>query len=424
MEQPTKINQLVENLFRHESGKLVAVLTKVLGAENIDLAEDVVQDAILEAISQWAYRGVPENPMGWLYNVAKYKAINYVNKNTIKRKYSTEAARLLQSERTAEPALHHFFSDKEIADDQLRMMFTCCHPSISPDSQIALTLKTLCGFSIPEIARAFLTTEETINKRLVRARQVLRESNIRFEVPLGNELNKRIEAVLETVYLIFNEGYNSSYGFEIIKFELCEEAIRLAQLIASHAMITDKHPVYALLSLMLLNASRFKSRIDENGKIVDLARQDRTQWNKDFIRKGIEYLSKSVETHAVSKYQILATISAHHCTAYSDETTNWPGILELYNHLAKIDSSPIILLNKAVATSKVIGLKQATEDLLNLSSDTLLSKYPYYYSTLGELYLLQKDNRKAFVHFKKAISLSANQKETDYLNDKLKLCQP
>lgn len=422
MDHQTEINQLVENLFRHESGKLVSVLTKVLGADNIDLAEDVVQDAIIEAINQWTYKGVPENPTGWLYNVAKYKAINYVNKEKVRRKYSTEAANFLQSEWTAEPAINHFLSDKEIADDQLRMIFTCCHPAISPDSQIALTLKTLCGFSIPEIARAFLSNEENINKRLVRARQIIRDSKIKFEIPLDSELNRRLDTVLETIYLIFNEGYNSSFGFEIIKYELCEEAIRLAQLIADHPTISDKHETYALLSMMLLNASRFKSRIDENGKIVDLSNQDRNVWDKYFIRKGIEYLDKSVENNTISKYQILATISAHHCTAASFDKTDWTSILELYNNLSKIDSSPIILLNRAVATSKVIGLKEAVDDLLALSSDILLSKYSYFYSTLAELYLLQKDKKRAFINFEKAISLSSNQKEIEYLRDKLTSC--
>ena len=234
------INQLIDHLFRHESGKMVSVLTKILGAENIDLAEDVVQDAIIEAINQWTYKGVPENPTGWLYTVAKYKALNFIRREKVHQKYSSEAIHFLQSEWTAEPAMNHFFSEQEIKDDQLRMMFTCCHPSISSDSQIALTLKTLCGFSIPEIAKAFLTINENINKRLVRARQTIRENKVSFEVPFGNEFEDRLNSVLETIYLLFNEGYNASEGTEIIRQELCNEAIRLIHLISDYPGIIQK----------------------------------------------------------------------------------------------------------------------------------------------------------------------------------------
>ncbi len=257
------INHLVGHLFRHESGKMVSVLTKILGTANIDLAEDVVQDAIIEAINQWTYKGVPENPTGWLYNVAKYKALNFIKREKVHQKYSSDLIHSLQSEWTAEPASNHFFSEQEIEDDQLRMMFTCCHPSISTDSQIALTLKTLCGFSIPEIAKAFLTSDENINKRLVRARQTIRENRVSFEVPFGNEFENRLNNILETIYLLFNEGYNASEGTEIIRQELCEEAIRLAHLISEYPKIFQKTQVWALLSLMLLNSSRFKSRTNK-----------------------------------------------------------------------------------------------------------------------------------------------------------------
>lgn len=422
IKEKENIDQLVDHLFRHESGKMIAVLTKILGTENIDLAEDVVQDAMVEAINQWAYKGVPENPKGWLYNVAKYKALNFLNREKIKQKYSLEVNHMLLSEQGAEPAINDFFSEQEIADDQLRMMFTCCHPSISADSQIALILKTLCGFSIPEIAKAFLTNEENINKRLVRARQAIRENNIDFEVPLGIEFSKRFDTILETIYLVFNEGYNSTTGNEIIRFELCEEAIYLAQLIADYPKITDKSRLYALLALMLLNASRFNARVNEHGEIIDMAKQNRNVWNKDFIHKGIEYLNKSVESANVSKYQILATISAHHCTATSDETTDWKNILNLYQHLSALDSSPVVLLNKAIAVSKVMGYKQAIEELLLLKSNALLNTYPHYYSTIAELYLQQNNKTEARFYFDKAISLSGNQQEISYLNNKLGLC--
>jgi RNA polymerase sigma-70 factor (ECF subfamily) len=211
------INTLIDHLFRYESGKLVSVLTRIFGSENIDLAEDVVQDSLVEAINQWTYKGVPENPSGWLFKVAKNKALNIVNREKYKRQYSSDVVQYLQSDWTVEPGLNYIFSGQEITDDQLRMMFTCCHPSITQDSQIALTLKTLCGFSIPEIARAFLTMDDTINKRLVRARQKIRDAKIPFEVPVGQDMVQRLETVLGTIYLLFNEGYSASSGDDLIR---------------------------------------------------------------------------------------------------------------------------------------------------------------------------------------------------------------
>ena len=261
--EASQINRLVDHFFRQESGKVVSVLTKIFGSQNLDIAEDVVQDALMEAMEHWQYDGVPANPSAWLFRVAKNKALNIINREGYKRKYeSEEVPHFLKSELTAEPALNHLFSEAEIQDDQLRMIFTCCHPAISPDSQIALALKTLCGFSIPEIAKAFLTTEENINKRLVRTRHKIRDDKIPFEIPTGTDLKKRLQTVLETIYLLFNEGYSASKGNDIIRYELCEEAIRLAQIIIADKSIQQKETVHALTALMFLNASRFKARQD------------------------------------------------------------------------------------------------------------------------------------------------------------------
>ncbi|HEX4851282.1 MAG TPA: sigma-70 family RNA polymerase sigma factor, partial [Puia sp.] len=223
MSNHTEINQLVDHLFRHESGKLVSLLTGFFGPDQIQLAEDVVQDALIEAINQWSFTGVPNNPSGWLYKVAKNKAINHINRFQYGKKYAS-AIKNDHSGISMDPDFT--FSEKQIADDQLRMMFICCHPINSTDSQIALTLKTLCGFSIPEIARAFLSTDESIHKRLVRARQKIRDAKIPFELPAADALQSRCISVLQTIYLLFNEGYSASSGNELIRFELCSEAIR------------------------------------------------------------------------------------------------------------------------------------------------------------------------------------------------------
>lgn len=266
-----EVNKLADHLFRHECSKLVAALTRIFGSDHIDLAEDVVQDSLVEAISHWSYEGVPDNPAAWLVRVAKNKALNIVHREKYKKQYVSEARHLQLASRVDDPGLEHAFSEQEILDDQLRMIFTCCHPSISIDSQVALALKTLCGFSIYEIAKAFVTSEENIHRRLVRARQTIRENRIRFEVPHGSALEKRLKAVLETIYLLFNEGYSASRGDSIIRYDLCEEAIRLAEIMAKHASIHDKSEVYALLALMQLNASRFNARQDREGNLLTLA---------------------------------------------------------------------------------------------------------------------------------------------------------
>lgn len=410
MQEQTSISDKVNHLFRHEYGKLVSILTKTFGVNNMELAEDVVQEAMLEALKQWGYRGVPDNPVGWIYKVAKYKALNIVNREKYKRNYASEIAHNLRSEWTVEPALNDIFTDKEIADDQLRMMFTCCHPAISKDSQVALTLKTLCGFSISEISKAFLSSEENINKRLVRARQRIKKANIPFEVPTGKELAKRLESVIEVLYLLFNEGYQASSGEVAIRFELCEEAIRLAELAASNPNVSNASSISALLALMSFNASRFNSRSDEFDNIVDLKHQDRSKWNQELIQKGLHYLNFATQHNEVTIYHILATISAHHCTAKDFDSTNWNSILRLYDNLLLIDNSPITQLNRAVVLSKTSNATIAIKAIDKIKDRSLLKSYLPYYTVRAELYYQNKNNEKATDLLKKALHLTVNEK--------------
>jgi RNA polymerase sigma factor (sigma-70 family) len=416
-----QINQLVDHLYRHESGKLVAVLTRVFGTDNIELAEDVVQDSLVEAMKDWPYKGLPSDPSAWLYKVAKNKALNILNKEKYKRKYAVEAAHQ-QGRWTHSSPDDHFFSKEQIQDDQLRMIFTSCHPSLSKDSQIALTLKTLCGFSISEIAHAFFTTDDTINKRLVRARQKIREARIPFEVPAAAEMEGRLEAVLETIYLVFNEGYSASSGDAIIRYELCEEAIRLAEMIALHPAIQNKSNVYATLALMLLNASRFASRMDKEGNIRTLAEQDRRLWNSSLMQKGFAYLEKSTESNVISTYHIMATISAYHCAAPDFESTDWKGILKLYDHLLFIDHSPLVKLNRSIPLAKVEGAQKAIEELEQMKQDPSFTSYHLLYATEGEFYFEMGDYSKAAEAFRKAIDYSPLQAERQLLQKKLERC--
>jgi RNA polymerase sigma factor (sigma-70 family) len=416
------INQLVDHLYRHEAGKLVAVLTRVFGTDNIELAEDVVQDSLVEAIKDWPYKGLPSDPSAWLYKVAKNKALNILNKEKYKRKYVVESLHQQQGQWTNSFSNDPFFSEERIQDDQLRMIFTSCHPSLSKDSQVALTLKTLCGFNIPEIAHAFFTTEDTINKRLVRARQKIREAKIPFEVPAPAEMEDRLEAVLETIYLVFNEGYSASSGDAIIRYELCEEAIRLAEMIAAHPAIQNKGNVFAVLALMLLNASRFSSRVDKNGNILTLAEQDRRLWNPALMQKGFVYLEKSTKQNAISAYHIMATISAYHCAAPDFTSTDWNGILKLYDHLLLLDHSPLVKLNRSIPLSKVYGVQTALEELRQLKENPTFTSYHLLHATEGEFYLETEEYSKAAEAFEKAVSYSSLQAEKELLKKKLDRC--
>lgn len=422
MPKQSEINQLIDHLFRHESGKMVAVLTRIFGSENMELAEDVVQDALIEAIKQWTYRGIPNNPSAWLFKVARNKTLNIINREKYKRQYSSDVTHLLESEWTAHPALDHLFSEQEILDDQLRMMFTCCHPCVSPDSQVALTLKTLCGFSIAEIAKAFLTTNENINKRLVRARKKIRDEKIPFEVPGGTGLEKRLQSVLETIYLLFNEGYSASSGTDLIRYEICAEAIRLAEIIADHPGIQNKSSVYALLALMQLNASRFKARQDVDGNIITLEKQNRLLWDYVIMKKGFSNLEKSTSGNESSIYHILAGISAYHCSANNYESTDWKSILALYDNLMQIDNSPIVLLNRAIAISKVSGAESAITELDKIKEISALKKYHLFYSTQATLYIELNQFAKAIKTLEKAIELAPLQAEKILLEKKLELC--
>jgi RNA polymerase sigma-70 factor (ECF subfamily) len=422
VEQP-EIHHLADHLFRHESGKLISVLTHIFGIQNIALAEDVVQDALAEAISHWEYEGVPDNPSAWLFRVAKNKALNIINREKYKRKYESDVSHYLQSEWTAAPALNHLFSEKEIQDDQLKMIFTCCHPAISPDSQIALALKTLCGFSISEIAKAFLTTEENIHKRLVRARQKIREYKIPFEVPHGEELEKRLNTVLETVYLLFNEGYSASRGNDIIRYELCEEAIRLAQIIITDTTIQHKQTVHALLALMFLNASRFKARQDAAGNLLTMEEQNRSLWDKQMQGLGLLHLSESTKDESISVYHILAAISAQYSIAADYNSIDWKNILALYNNLIQLDNSPVVLLNRAIVISKVNGVGVGLAELEEIKHIQSLRSYYLFYFTQAEFYIQLNQFENAVCELQKAILYAPLKPEKDLLEKKLAYCK-
>ncbi len=420
--QRTDINNLIDHLFRHESGKLVSILTRIFGPDRLVLAEDVVQETLLDAMEIWKYNGVPDNPAAWLHTAAKNKTLNVLKREKIKHRYAEENAASIMEEEHSSGSTKNYFSENEVADDQLRMMFTCCHPSITKDSQIALALKTLCGFSTLEIAHSFFSTEETIKKRLTRARTVIREQNILYEVPTGKELDARLYSVLEVIYVLFNEGYSASNGDHLIRFDLCGEAIRLAELISRHPSLQNRPIVLALLAMMYLNASRFVSRQDAQGKIIPMSEQDRSLWDRTLMRKGFEYLEQSMDKEQFSLYHTLAAISACHCAAPGFEETDWGRIVSLYDHLLTLDNSPIVTLNRAIALSYFKGIDAAIGELEQIQNHPAVASYHPFNASLGEFYLKAKRYQKAKEHFEKGLKFSKIQAEKEHFSERITLC--
>ncbi len=408
--------ELTEHFFRNEYGKIVSVITKYIGTENVETAEDIVQETLLKAVDYWQHNGIPKNPQAWLYTTAKNLTLNILKRKKYQKKYESEIEK-----NTLELETLHISEDL-IFDEQLKMMFVCCHSSISENSQIALVLKILCGFSISEIANAFFSTNETINKRLVRGRKQLRKNNIIFELP--KNINKNLSIVLKTIYLLFNEGYSPSKKNELIRYDLCLEAIRLCKILIDSKAIEKKQGCYSLLALMYLNASRFEARMKASNTIIEMDNQDRNTWNQELINKGIYNLNQAIKQKEISPYLIMATISANHCIAPSFEKTNWEEILSLYDSLIKLEDTPIARLNRCVAVSKVKGTQKAIVELKDLESFMDIGKHHLFHSTLAEFYRVENETDNAIKHLEKAISLSKNDRDTNLLRKKLKEVVP
>jgi RNA polymerase sigma factor (sigma-70 family) len=408
------VNLLVSHLFRHEAGKMAAVLTRMVGLRELQVAEDIVQDTLFQALNAWKVKGIPENPAGWLYTVAKRKAIDVIRQRHTHTHIEAELAKAFRSEWTLAPTINRLF-EFEIEDSQLRMMFACCHPSIPYESQIALVLKTLCGLSITEIAHSFLTQEETITKRLYRAREKIRTEGIELEIISPATITNRQNTVLHTLYLLFSEGYNSTHPDKLIRHELCEEAMRLCLLLTRNK-ITSTSETNALLALMCYQASRADSRLDKNGSIVLLQNQNRSGWNQSLIQKGNEYMDLASAGENLSEYHLEAAIAGTHARAESFEATNWGHILMLYEFLARIKSDPIVELNKAIA----IGFaKGAAAGLTFLKTVRGLENNSIYYAALGDLYVKLNEIKLASENYKYAISLTQSTSEIDLLKVKI-----
>ena len=401
--------ELIPHLFRTEFRKITAVLCKHFGIAHIEIAEDIASDTFLSAVETWTYKGLPANPTAWLYTVAKNKAKNYLNRaNVFSEKIAGEIKKsLLQTEE-----IEINLSDQNINDSQLQMLFAICHPSIPTEAQIGLALRILCGFGINEIANAFLTNNETINKRLFRAKEKLRLEKVRIEFPDTTEISNRLETVLTTLYLLFSEGYYSESDDMILREDLCDEAMRLTHMLIENEQ-TNQPKVNALYALMCFHSSRFAARKNEKGEIILYNDQDESLWNQELILQGIYFLHEASKGKEVSKYHIEASIAYWH-TIKSDTKEKWENILQLYNKLLQIEYSPIAALNRTYALSKANSKLEAIKEAEKLN----LADNHFYFTLLGELYT-GIDYKKAKENFQKAFAIAKTQTDKQTIQKKL-----
>ncbi len=392
---------------------MVGALTRLFGTQHLELAEDVVQETLLKAMRDWPYHGVPENPAAWLHRVAKNLAIDQLRRKSRGLELLKENAALLRSEWTMSATVAEAFHEEAIADDQLRMLFACCHPSIPQEQQVALALRTLCGFSVPEIARAFVTNEETINKRLYRAREAFRALG-RVEFPPSHELPLRLRPVLATIYLLFNEGYNSTDHEDLIREDLIEEALRLGDMLARHPIIA-RPEVHALMALMLFHAARSEARVDGNGAIVLLNDQDRGQWDGELIALADRHLHRAAQGTEVSAYHVEAGIASVHTHAPSFTGTDWTTIVALYDRLLTFTPTAVVRFNRAIAIGQAQG---AAAGLKALDAVDGLEHSHLYHAARGDLLRDMSRKDEALAAYGKAMELVRTAKERELLQRK------
>jgi RNA polymerase sigma factor (sigma-70 family) len=413
---PETVPALVDHLFRHKAGQMVSALTRYFGVENLELVEDIVQEALVKALSQWAYHGIPENPGGWLWSTAKHQALDVLRREARFRKRLQGEVRLIELEQAAagkEADAYPF------EDDQLSMIFLGCHPALTREAQIALVLNTVGGFSAAEIARAFLIPEATLAQRLVRAKQKLRTLGARFDPPTGGALTERLDSALDVLYLLFNEGYAAHSGATLIRRELCEEAIHLCRLMASHPA-TANPKTQALLALMLLQASRLPARTDPFGDVLLLEEQDRALWDRAMIAEGLLHLGYSAQGEVLTAFHLQAAIAAKHAQAESYAATDWAGIVADYDALLEAAPSPVVQLNRAVAMALAHGTQTGLRELEALSGDPALKRYHLFHAALGELYARNGESARAEAAFRAALALTGNEAERRFFERKLR----
>ncbi len=412
-------HRAIDTVWRMEAAKVIAGLTRMV--RDVGLAEDLAQEALVNALQQWPSSGIPSNPGAWLMAAAKRRAIDHFRSHQRTQRKHEEIGRSLLAVERAHPDFDTPLDD-QIGDDVLRLIFISCHPVLSTDARAALTLRVVGGLTTDEIARAFLVPEPTIAQRIVRAKRTLAEKQIPFEVPRGLDLNARLASVLEVIYLIFNEGYSATAGQDLIRVSLCEEALRLGRILAE---LAPREPeVHGLVALMEIQASRSRARVGPGGEPVLLLDQNRALWDRILIRRGLAALERAAMlSNAPGPYRLQAEIAACHARAISAAETDWPRIVALYSELAALTPSPIIELNRAVAVSMASG-PQAGLDLLEpLAADPLMKNYHLLPSVRGDLLARLGRHAEASAEFQRAASLTRNTREQALLTERARASQ-
>lgn len=412
MSQPA--NTLVEHFFRHEFANLASVMTRVFGIRHIDLVEDMIQAALLEAMETWKHRGLPDNPAAWIHRVVKNRVLDALRREKTHHKAIEHAGMLLDDQ---EPLVDQWLDEERISDSLLRMIFVCCHPSLDRKTQIALTLKTLCGFGVSEIARGLLLPEETVKKRIQRARKELADANVPIELPGDTTLPLRVDSVHEVLYLLFNEGYSRSSGTTPICDNICEESVRLCHLLCVSPYATPA--THALLALLLFHAARLDARVDERGTVVLLEDQDRSRWDRELIWSAQSCLTQS-KVGRPTRFHLEASIAMLHCQAPSVEETDWNSIVHLYDRLLQCKDSPIYALNRTIALAQTGDTRQALEQLQKIRDRIEIKDYLLYDCALGKIHELEGNPESALDAYLVALTKLAAPHERELLERKMK----
>jgi RNA polymerase sigma-70 factor (ECF subfamily) len=412
---PEQLGKTIETLYRSESGRVLATLVRLLG--DLDLAEEAMHEAFAAAVEFWPQTGIPDNPRPWLISTARFKAIDAIRRRARFDGAQRDLVAHMESRVNDAPGGNEETGDEEIEDDRLRLIFTCCHPALPPEGQVALTLREICGLTTEEIARAFLVTPATLAQRIVRAKAKIRETPIPYEVPTPQELPERLEAALQVVYLVFNEGYSAAAGAEVTRAELTGEAIRLGRLLAG---LQPEPEVNGLLALMLLQESRRAARTSPAGDLILLEHQDRALWNREQIAEGLGLVEKALSSRRFGPYTLQAAIAAVHAEAESTAATDWRQIVALYNQLARIQPSPVVHLNRAVAIAMCDGPEAGLTQIDTLLEDGELADYYLAHSTRAELYRRLGRTVEARASYERALALTQQEPERQFLQERIR----
>lgn len=407
--------ELLEHLFRQMAGRMTAHLARLLGSARLDLAEEFSQEAMLRALEAWPFQGVPENPPAWLFRTARNLALDHLRRERMLERKHTE----LGAASSTAPELPEF--DNEVRDDELRMILMCCHPEIPREASIALSLKTAGGFSVREIARAFLTEEAAVAQRLVRAKRQIRDRGVTLDLPHGEALKARLDAALQVLYFIFNEGYAAHEGEDLIRRDLCFEALRLASLIAASPLASPR--AHALVAMMAFDSARLPARVDALGDLVLLEDEDHSLWDRELIALGFHHLDLSMAGEEVSEYHVQAAIGAQHIRGGIAGAMDWPAILQLYDQLLEMSGSPVVALNRTVAVAKVHGPERALEAIEPLATDPSLREYYLLLAARGHFLLDLNRREEAAACFRGALAQRCSEPERRLLRRKLHQCE-